>query len=194
MTSKELVNNLTDKYQFINIKEHEVTIRPLVSKLQRMIFSNVSPDIPNHIFEDILEKLKVQRGSRVTHVKATISNKEYSHVVSFRRQVYIKHDDIEKTPETFKLNYNELNYFIFFSPDILRCFTCKLEGHIAKNCPNSANDSINTSTNTQSDLNTTNSPTIDIVNTQQTDKHSDDTPQQVERINFTVPSKFAFYP
>lgn len=124
LATKELVNELTDQYEFLDINNQKVTLRPLISKLKRIIFSNVSPDIPNHVLEDILEELNIQRGSRITHVKATVSIEEYKHVVSFRRQVYVKPEDIVKIPEMFKVNFDVINYFIYASADSLRCFTC----------------------------------------------------------------------
>lgn len=142
LATKELVEQLTDKYQYVVINQLKVTLRPLLSKLKRVIFSNVSPDIPNHILEDVLDQLKVSRGSPISHIKASITKEGYSHVGSFRRQVYAKPEEITKIPETFKINLNDINYFIYASTDIIRCFTCKLEGHLAANCKNLENSQL----------------------------------------------------
>ena len=69
LSSKDLVNDLTDKYNTIQIAEHSISIRPLVSKLKRIIVSNVSPSIPNYALESILDELNVKRGSAVTILK-----------------------------------------------------------------------------------------------------------------------------
>lgn len=154
LATKELVTELTDKHETIVIKNLTITLRPLISKLKRVIFSNVSPDIPNYVLEDMLEELNVQCGSRISYVRASASMEEYKHVGSFRRQAYLKPEDIAKIPMTFKINFDDINYFIYVSTDSLRCFTCKLEGHLAKNCKNNT-DSLNTHTiMTQSTNNT----------------------------------------
>ena len=85
LSTKELTNQLTDKYTNIKIENKNVSIRPLVSKQKRVIFSNVSPDIPNYIFEDTLDELNVKRTSPVTTLRAAINKEGYNHVASFRR-------------------------------------------------------------------------------------------------------------
>ena len=173
LSSKNLVNDLTDKYNTIQIAEHSIPIRPLVSKLKRIIFSNVSPSIPNYALENILDELNVKRGSSVTTLKATIHKEGFNHIASFRRQVYVKPDDVTKIPETFIINLNELNHYIYASTDVLKCFICKNEGHLAKNCKN-IEDPNNTLTNINSqemynppnintDNNTANSKQIPIL-------------------------------
>lgn len=141
LASKELVNELIEKHRYIEFNQVKVTLRPLISKMKRVVFSNVSPDISNHVLEDILDQLNIKRGSHISHVKATISKEGYSHVASFRRQVYAKPEDVVKIPEIFRIHLNGINYFIYASTDSLRCFTCKLEGHIAINCKNTDNRS-----------------------------------------------------
>ena len=65
--------------------------------------------------------------------------------------------NVKKILEIFKLIHEELNYFIYTSTDILKCFLCKLEGHLAKNCVNmeSNPNSQTTKNNTNTDVNTT---------------------------------------
>ncbi|OXU16379.1 hypothetical protein TSAR_008961 [Trichomalopsis sarcophagae] len=102
LSPKELVTDLTDKYQTVQIENKEVNIRPLVTKQKRIIFSNVSPDIPNFVFENILYKLNVKRSSPVITLRAAIAREGYSHVASFRRQVFVNPTDVELIPEIFK--------------------------------------------------------------------------------------------
>ena len=104
LASKELVLNLTDKYAQLIIEQKSVPIRPLISNLKRIIFSNVSPTIPNHVLENILDEIKVKRGSPVNLLKASISREGYSHVASFRRQLYVEPNDAKKFPKSS--NYN----------------------------------------------------------------------------------------
>lgn len=149
LTNKDLVNEVTDKYKYVEINQQKIPIRPLVSKQQRIIFSNVSPDIPNYVFEDILDELGIKRSSPVSILKATIGKEGYNHVGSFRRQAYINPADTEKVPDMFKVNHEGINYFVYTSTDVIKCFTCNLEGHLAKNCKNAEPILNTTPTNTQ---------------------------------------------
>ena len=136
LSRKELVTEITDKHQSLRIKDFNIIIRPLINKLKRIIFSNVLTNIPNHIFEDILEELNIKKGSPVSTLKATIAQERYQHVASHRRQVFIKPEDAEKIPELFKIKYDDTNYYIYASTESTKCFICNLEGHLAKNCKN----------------------------------------------------------
>ena len=65
LASKELVNDLTDKYKCIQIGETQVHVRPLIAKQQKVVFSNVAPPIPPYVLEDILESLNIKRGAPI---------------------------------------------------------------------------------------------------------------------------------
>ena len=47
LSSNKLLENFTDQYKELQIGEKKVNVRPLVSKAQRVIFSNVAPPIPH---------------------------------------------------------------------------------------------------------------------------------------------------
>ena len=180
LSSKQLVDNITDKYKSIIIEQKTVFIRPLINKLKRVVFSNVAPEITDRALEDILDTLKVNRGSPVTLLKATITRGAYTHVGSFRRQVYVNPEDIAKIPEIFKINYEGLNFYIYASTDTLKCFLCNIEGHLAKNCKSA---DLNETKTSNSQLINTNLSNIITNNT--LDEHISETPinQAVEDVN-----------
>ena len=136
VATKELVNQTTANHEFITINEHKVNLRPLVSRNKRIIFSNVSPELPNYVLEKVLTELKINPASTITTLRAGINKEGYNHVLSFRRQIYVKPEDVEKIPETFRINFDNMDYYIFASTEVLKCFICKIEGHLARNCPN----------------------------------------------------------
>lgn len=66
VTNKHLVAEITDKYQTIDINNQTVNMRPLISRLKKVIFSNVPTDIPNCIIENVLDQIKVKRCAPLT--------------------------------------------------------------------------------------------------------------------------------
>ena len=137
MSSKELADNLVDNNVKITIKEHVIGIRHLFTNNKRIVLSNVQPFIPSNIIEQELSKHGIYPMSKIQKIKATaVSTPGYSHVLSFRRQMYIKPEDISRLPETLKINFEDSNFRIYLSTDKVICFLCKEEGHLQKDCQN----------------------------------------------------------
>lgn len=130
----DLVKNFTSEHSFIEIKGKKVYVRPLVSPYKRIIFSNVSPSIPNRYLEKILDTLGVNRNSVVSRMKVNVREPGYEHIESHRRQVFVKEEDISKIPDAINLKHNDIEYFIYIGPDVLKCFKCNKTGHKAENC------------------------------------------------------------
>ncbi|KAK1137537.1 hypothetical protein K0M31_002042 [Melipona bicolor] len=87
----------------------------------------------------------------------SMTDLEYVHILSFRRQTYIDRDDIGKIPSTFLITFEDTSYRIFTSIDSLLWFRCKQEGHLAKDCPLTQNSNIITDStipNTNSTIST----------------------------------------
>ena len=70
----------------------------------------------------------------MTFPRAGLTGPGYSHILSFRRQIFIHPDDESKIPESIQINFEDTSYWIFPSTDTIKCFVCKKVGHIAKNC------------------------------------------------------------
>ena len=99
--------------------------------------------IPNYEIERKLMDHGINPTSAISHIKAGISTPGYSHILSFRRQLYVKPEDFDKLPSSFQLHYDDTNYWIYVSSDTPICFVCKVEGHLARQC--------NTATSKQTD-------------------------------------------
>lgn len=56
--------------------------------------------------------------------------------MSFRRQIFLKHEDIPKLPNSLVITLNETQFRIFFTDDKITCFLCKAIGHTTNNCKN----------------------------------------------------------
>jgi len=130
------------KTQIININDHEIQIRRLLNPTKRIVISNVCPSIPNHIILHSLNNLGIS--SQINYLKAGVNLEGYEHILSFHKQVFIKHEDMIKLPGSLILNHNQSQSRIFFTDDTTICYTCKTTGHTAQTCKR--NVPINTET------------------------------------------------
>ena len=119
----------------VNIGQHFLEIRPLISRAKRVIISNACPIIPNGAILDELAKVNITPCSQITYIRAGINDPGFSHVLSFRRQMYINPDDLPRLPTSISINTDGTDYFIYLSAEKMTCFLCK-EGHTAKHCKN----------------------------------------------------------
>jgi len=157
LTSIEILESLLAKTQVININGQEIQIRRLLNPAKRIVISNVCPSIPKHIILHSLNNLDISPTSQINYLKAGINLEGYEHILSFHRQMYIKHEDTIKLPGSLILNHNQSQFRIFFTDDSITCYTYKTTGHTAQTCKR--NVTINTEI---SSLPTTFSKNIDI--------------------------------
>lgn len=134
LANKEIADKLTVNKTTIQVGNQELEIRPLLTKFKRIIISNVCPVIPHSVLINELNNLNIRLGSTITFLRAGLSDPGYSHILSFRRQVYIHPDDVSKLPESLKITHDDTSYWVYLSADAISCFICKQVGHIAKNC------------------------------------------------------------
>lgn len=146
LSSKEQVDKTIAEHGSISINGQTMHARRLVTPAQRLVMSNVCPTIPHNILEDELKILGLILVSPITFLKIGVSNPEYNHIFSFRRQVFIAPPNIE-IPSSILTNYDNTDYRIFLSQDGISCFKCKQPGHIVSQCPNTENDTENTELN-----------------------------------------------
>ncbi|KAK9730070.1 hypothetical protein QE152_g15532 [Popillia japonica] len=123
LASKEIIDTFINNHEGIKIKNHFVKARRLVSPAKRIILSNVSPSIPHEVIIREIKSLGLNVASSMTFIGAGVTNPEYKHVLSFRRQIYIVLDEKSKLPESMLIAYKQ-NYFrIFLTTDEIRCFS-----------------------------------------------------------------------
>lgn len=136
LSNTNLVDFIVTNHSITTISNKEVHIRRLVTPAKRVIFSNVSPNIPHHLLEEAIHNLGLKKASPVTFLRASLPAEEFGHVLSFRRQIYVQPDEMIALPSSIVVNYKDMSFRIFLSYDELVCFACKQTGHIANNCPN----------------------------------------------------------
>ncbi|KAF0713203.1 Uncharacterized protein FWK35_00035562 [Aphis craccivora] len=136
LSSKQILDNLLQKTQSININDQIIPIRRLVNPAKRYIISNVCPSIPNQAITNALNNLDIFPVTQINHLRAGINIEGFEHIMSFRRQLFIKQEDIPKLPNSLVITLNDSQFRIFFTDDVVTCFLCKASGHTTNNCKN----------------------------------------------------------
>jgi len=134
LSSKDILETLLEKTETISINEHTIPIRRLINPPKKAILSNVCPSIPNQVILNELKKVDAIPVSQINHIKAGINIEEFEHILSFRRQMFSKHEDINKFPGSLVINNNQTSFRIFFTDDKIICFLCKGVGHTTTSC------------------------------------------------------------
>lgn len=149
LKNKEIVDKLISNNENVEIENCKINIRRLISPAKRIILSNVCPSIPHIIIEDELKRNGQKLISPLSFLRAGLQESEYSHILSFRRQVYVSPENNVPLPESLVINHEETSYRIFLTEDGITCFLCKQVGHTTNQCKN----------------NNTNTPTITTTTT-----------------------------
>jgi len=109
-------------------------MRRLINPAKKVTLSNVCPSIPNQVILNELKKIDIISVSQINHIKSGINIEGFKHILSFRRQMFIKHEDINKLPNSLVINNNQTSFRIFFTNYKIICFLCKEVGHITTSC------------------------------------------------------------
>lgn len=145
LANKNLVDKFINEHRNIEINNETIEARKLIAPSERLIISNVCPSIPHTILENELKRNGIKPLSSISFLRIGITDPEYAHIQSFRRQVYITPNT--NIPESVVLDHDDTSYRVFLSKDGLSCHKCKKQGHLAANCISNPE---HTSSNTQS--------------------------------------------
>lgn len=136
LKSAELVNSFINDHNGFKIEQDFIPCRKLKSPTKRIIFSNVSPTIPNDVLQEyIVNELKIKLLSGISILRVNPIDQLFGHVISFRRQIYTNNDiDTNTLPGSFELTHDERTHRVFITFDEFSCFKCKSKGHRAEDC------------------------------------------------------------
>lgn len=139
LSSVQAVDNLVKSHGKVTVLDTEICIRRLITPAKRIIVSNASPYIPHETIATALKAIGLKLVSQISFLRAGIPGDEFSHVLSFRRQVYVTPlEDNATLPASIIIKYDETNQRVFLTFDDMTCFLCKQPNHVAANCPNTA--------------------------------------------------------
>lgn len=113
-----------------------IQLRPYVTQNKRVLFSHCFPQVENEFLVEQLAELGIKTLSPIHTLRAGFKDSSISHLQSLKRQVYIAPEDVNKLPTMIRANIFGSTYFVFVSTDVMRCWKCKQEGHVAKHCTN----------------------------------------------------------
>lgn len=145
LSNKQIAENLVNIHQTIQINGINIKLRKLITPSKRILISNVCSSIPHQLIEDALKEQGLKIVSQITTLKAGIPGDEYSHVESFRRQVFVAPppDENDNLPSSIIITFENTSYRIFLTYDDVTCFICKKNGHIASKCTNLSRNELN---------------------------------------------------
>lgn len=136
LAAKEIVEDFMDQFGGIHLQDKFIPARRHNSS-KRIIFSNVSPIIPNDALLDCIKNfLKLNPCSPLTILRAKPKKEGCEHIISWRRQIYCKINDneLKQLPGSFLMNCQDTSYRIFITLDEMSCFKCHQRGHKAEDC------------------------------------------------------------
>ena len=90
------MKNLLNTHSLIHINGIDIFIRRLINASKRIILSNVYSTIPNQLIINALHELGIKTTFQISHIKAEFATEQFSHKLSFRRQVYINQNSVSK--------------------------------------------------------------------------------------------------
>ena len=95
------------------MKDRTLKMRLNVSKSRRIVFSNVHLCIPNDIIVDKIKEYGVIPKSNLNIIRLGCSEPGGTHILSFRRQLFIDPQDLNKLPNEFVINYDDTLHHIY---------------------------------------------------------------------------------
>lgn len=115
LSTVEAAQDITDRYQTLNIKQHEVGVRRLITPAKRIILSNVCLSIPHDILETEILKIGFSKVSPMPFLRARLPGNEYAHILSFRRQNYVTPNDDISLPPSLVITFEDTTYRVFLN-------------------------------------------------------------------------------
>ncbi|KAJ8680510.1 hypothetical protein QAD02_016297 [Eretmocerus hayati] len=132
LSNEDLVSQLKNKV--IEVKNY--SFKPLNDNNRRVVISNIHPDIPHGSMNEAMRKVGINIVSNVNYIRAALTKTGRAHILSFRRQFYVKEEDEFRVPESTQVSFGNSHNWCYLSTESIIRFICKQNGHIAKSCSN----------------------------------------------------------
>ncbi|KAK6481139.1 ubiquitin-conjugating enzyme E2 variant 3 isoform X3 [Huso huso] len=124
----------------LTIKEKFVSVLLLSSPITKVILSNVPPFIENEKLARELARFR-KLISPIKPILLGCKHPEVKHVLSFRRQTFVLLNDPNSAIDVlWSFNIDGVNYTVFASNELMKCFQCGKQGHLRKFCLDKTGD------------------------------------------------------
>lgn len=137
----ELANLLTESG--IEIDGIFISVLPLSTPSKKVTLSNVPPFIKNETLVGMLSRY----GKLISPLKMIpigVKSPQLKHVMSFRRFTYmVLKDNVDELNLTFNFRHDDVNYVIYATINVMKCYGCGGNGHLVRACPKKGNDNRN---------------------------------------------------
>ncbi len=134
----ELANLLTESG--IEIDGIFVLVLPLSTPSRKVTLSNVPPFIKNETLAGMLARY----GKLISPLKMIpigVKSPQLKHVMSFRRFTYmVLKDNVDELDLTLNFRHEDVNYVIYATTNVMKCYGCGERGHLVRACPKKGND------------------------------------------------------
>ncbi|KAK9871901.1 hypothetical protein WA026_015150 [Henosepilachna vigintioctopunctata] len=135
LKSQNIVDSFINSHGSIKINNQRIHARKLITPTTRLVLSNVCPTIPHTILKNEIEKIGLEILSPMTFLKISSTLPQFSHIYSFRRQIFINTPETQIPESTYTYN---TTYRIYLSLYSMVCYNCKQHTAVNfKTLPNS---------------------------------------------------------
>jgi len=100
------------------------------------------PYYPKSTYTKRFYEVGIKTISQISHIKSGFATEQFSHILSFRRQVYINQDSVSKLPSSITVTVENTTFRIFITDDTVTCFQCHKPGIFQVNVKIYLNNSI----------------------------------------------------
>lgn len=133
--TQQLANDLIKSNPTIQINNHTLPLRKLITPSKKLFISGLHPFISNQFIINLLDNFKIRKQSQLLDIKIGTQNPRFAHIKSLRKLIFIHPDDAELVPDTIVIEYETEKYRIFFSIEDVNCSICNGTGHSQNKCP-----------------------------------------------------------
>lgn len=113
LSSESVVDEIMNNHPFINIENMKMPISRFINRPQKIIFECVLPHIPDEILIKALKDIDITTTSPIALIRHEYVR--FRHVFTFKREVYIKSNDISKIPDYITIAYDNETHKIRIS-------------------------------------------------------------------------------
>ncbi|KAL5238130.1 hypothetical protein ACI65C_005540 [Semiaphis heraclei] len=119
LSSVELVDSVVNHPTPITINDKPIKIRKHFNPDKKIIISNRCPTIPNETILSELRNNGINPTSQITHLRARVKKEGFSHILSFRRHMFVFTETTINLPKSLLINHEGSNHRIFLADDSL---------------------------------------------------------------------------